>query len=232
MQPSSGALRVGVAVVAIGLCAGQAQARDSVRVAVLPMVVHSVQDHDYLRDGLSEMLAARLARDGVVAVVRVDDPARATTRIEAAREVARGLGADYALFGSFTRFGEGASLDVRCVSASGQDARDPRSIFIQSGNLGQIIPRIDGLADSVVRHVTNAAPAAGPPIGSGSFAGPTTESELRDALSELELLRDRLQRLEETVYGGDEEVVSEAAPEPEAPGPALSAVGESAAPLP
>ncbi len=228
MESWGRALVAGLAIAV--LWSASSAARPPVRIAVLPMVVHSVESHAYLRDGLADMLTSRLARQSSVSVVRVDDPAQATTDAEQARAAGQGAGADYVLFGSFTRFGEGASLDVHCVSVSGGDPRDARSIFIQSGSLGEIIPRIDGLSERVVRHVTrpNAPVEEGPGAGldpGGLELGSSARSELRDALSELEALRGRLDRLEEAVYGnGDSPGIA-----PEGTGQSLSS---TAAPRP
>ncbi len=238
-----GAAKVGAATIGVALvllAGATAQARGPVRVAVLPVVVHAVGDHDYLRDGLSDMLAARLGRNGALAVIRVEDPARATTQAKSARKLAQELGADYALFGSFTRFGEGASLDVQCLKVEGE--HDARSIFIQSGTLGQIIPRVDELADKIVRYISGAAPAAPPALtAEAPAAGSDGEAALRDALSELRAVQERLDRLEEQVYRSGDEAISETDPAPadgvpdgalEAPGQELSSARGEPAPLP
>lgn len=178
------------------------------RVAVLPMVVNAAGDRAYLRDGLSDMLAARLGRVARLAVVRLEDPALATTDSEKARAAARAVGADYALFGSFTRFGEGASLDVRCVSTSGSDPRDPRSIFIHAGALGELIPGVDVVAAKVVHHVTGEP--AGPASAADRGASAAEAAALR---GELDAVRQRLDELEASVYpDGDVGAAPEAEP--------------------
>jgi TolB-like protein len=246
MQPASGVLRAGalraaLSLAAAWLCAGSAWAEPSVRIAVLPVVVHSLDDHGYLRDGLSDMLAARLARNGSVAVVRVEDAARATTQPEAARAAAQELGADYALFGSFTRFGDGASLDLQCLKVSGKSEDDVRSIFIHSGTLAQIIPRVDQLADKVLRYVGGEAPVAEAADRAGEPGGGTLPSsvatDLQDALVQLDAVMERLDRLEDAVYsaGEEKEEVTETSPEDvgdASPIPELSSARGEAPPLP
>lgn len=176
-------------------------------VAVLPLVVHALEDRDYLRSGLADMLASRLGRWGEVGVIRVDDPSSATTEAEAARAVGRQVGADWVLFGSFTRFGDGASLDLRCVSTRGEARADARNLFVQAGRIGEIIPKLDGLTEKVVRYVASdgtARPdvaAAGP----GGAAGPDLDG-LRD---ELEALRARVEALEAVFPGESGEPVVE-----------------------
>jgi hypothetical protein len=166
-------------------------------------VVHSLEQQEYLQNGIASMLATRLDQNARLRVTRVLDPSKATLDGEAAREAARAAGAEFVVFGSFTRFGDGASLDLRCLPVAGPAGQDPRSVFVQSGKVGDIIPRLDEIADKVGRYVTSGgAPpsvAAGPP---GVAAAPGAGSEaLEDALSELDELRARVERLESALYG-------------------------------
>ena len=179
-------------------------AAEKVRIAVLPVLVRSDGPEDYLRDGLADMLASRLGQQAGVEVVRVENPQQATVEIQAARAAAQALGADYVLFGSFTHFGEGASLDLACAPVPESDA-PPRAIFVQSGTLGEIIPRLDELAQKVGRYLQ--APSATPPV---SAPPPGADADdLADALSELDELRARVGALESQVFEGDRLVPEE-----------------------
>ncbi|MEZ4330417.1 MAG: hypothetical protein R3F35_01585 [Myxococcota bacterium] len=149
----------------------QAAAADATpKLLLLPIVVHSAEDPAYLREGLSDMLKARLDRIGAIDIVTPDANAPGTTQLGRARDAARKAGADYVLFGSFTRFGQGASLDVQCASADPSGPREPlREIFVHSGSIGDIIPDLDELAGKVSRFahgeaIVSSAPAA-PGVG-------------------------------------------------------------------
>lgn len=167
---------------AFGLLPGDLAAQERKTVAILPVVVHALEQQDYLRDGLADMLASRLGQQSGIGVIRVDDPERATVDAGSALATARAVGADWVLFGSFTRFGEGASLDMHCVEVGAADAPDPRSIFVQTGQLSELIPRLDGLAERVALHVRGRAPAtAGAPASGGDPV-----AELRQRLEALE----------------------------------------------
>jgi hypothetical protein len=136
------------------------------RIALLPIAVHAAgTDVDYLQSGLAEMLAARLDQyDGIV-VLRPASEATPPANEAAALEAARGMGAQFAVWGSFTRFGDGASLDLRCAPVGeppvgDEAARDAaRRLFVQSGTLAQIIPQLDTLANKVARHALAGAGA-------------------------------------------------------------------------
>lgn len=154
--------------VALALLAGPARAEERRTIAILPVVVHAREDQTYLREGLADMLASRLGRQPGIGVVRIADPAQATSDANAAREAGRAAGAQWVLYGSFTRFGDGASLDMQCLPVAADGAPGPRSIFVQSGAIAELIPRLDGVAERVAAHVTGrdgAAPGGAPPGG-------------------------------------------------------------------
>ena len=145
-----------------------ARAEERRTIAILPVVVHAVEQQAYLRDGLADMLASRLGLQPGIGVIRVDDPSRATSDPDVARAAAKAVGAQWVLFGSFTRFGEGASLDMQCLPVAAPGDPGPRSIFVQSAQVAELIPRLDGLVERVALHVLGreeagaaAAPSAG-----------------------------------------------------------------------
>ena len=166
--------------------AASAGAEERRSVAILPVVVHAREDQAYLRDGLADMLASRLGQQAGIGVIRVDDPAQGTLDPSAARAAARAVGAQWVLFGSFTRFGEGASLDMQCLPVAAPGEPGPRSIFVQSAQITELIPRLDGLAERVALHVLgrDAAGPAGSPV-----AGRAELDELRRRIDALERQR-------------------------------------------
>jgi TolB-like protein len=167
---------------ALALLAGGARAEERRTVAILPVVVHAREDQAYLREGLADMLASRLGRQPGIGVVRVSDPARATLDAAAAREAGRAVGAEWVLYGSFTRFGDGASLDMQCLPVAASSDPGPRSIFVQSGQIAELIPRLDGVAERVAAHVLGRDGAA--------------PSEANGTWAELDELRRRVDALE------------------------------------
>lgn len=173
----------------VALLPGAATAQQAARVAVLPIVVHAMDQQAYLKDGLADMLSARLGQHPGIGVIRVAEAAAGTTDASEARALGRSAGGEWVLFGSFTRFGNGASLDLRCVRVDGTDEGEARSIFVQTGSLEQIIPRLSNVAERIAAHV-HAGPAldvAAPPAAAGSDA-------------QVEALRRRVEALEAAVY--------------------------------
>jgi len=189
-------LRTIVWMAGLGLLVSGASARaEGARVALLPVVVHASDQQDYLRKGLGDMLAARLNQQRGISIVRLDDPAQATTDLGKAVAAAGAAGAQYVVFGSFTRFGDGASLDLECAKVGG--AADAHELFVQAGSLGDIIPKLDTVAQRVAGYVVN-GPSAPPSVASGNGASATRSDPTR---AEIEELKKRVTALEATVGG-------------------------------
>jgi len=173
---------------------GSAQAGDRATVALLPIVVHSNDSRDYLQQGLADMLVSRLGRNPRVGVLKVEESAKATSEVGPARETGKAEGAEYVVFGSFTRFGEGASLDLSVAKVAGDAA--PRQIFAHSDTLGGIIPMLDNVADRTAAYVLEGAPS-GPAVAAGpssaALGAPGGDSEVQE-------LRRRVEALEHIVF--------------------------------
>ena len=160
------------------------------RVAVLPVVVHSSDgETEYLSAGLSEMLSARLEQAGGIEVIELESTARATTKGPVAVEAARSVGAGFVIFGSFTQFGDGASLDLRAARVGSEDSDgEPEShkVFVQSGTLGAIIPRLDDVAGRIVHFLRGTAGAPVPSPGGEAPQGAASVGDLERRVEALE----------------------------------------------
>jgi hypothetical protein len=183
----------------------RAGAEQPVRIVILPVVVHrAAPDSSFVSSGIADMLSARLEQIGDIEVVRIERLDAATTELENAREVARSVGGDYVLYGAFTQFGEGASLDVKCAAL---DPNNPhgngaRRVFIQSGEIGEIIPQLDVLVGKLVGYLreggeiseASALAAVASPVGeTPDGAGAASSDDIQE-------LRERIEALEQAVY--------------------------------
>ena len=208
---SSRTIRALVAATSLVLIfsASASQAADLPRLLLLPVVVHSAEDPDYLRSGLSDMLASRFARIGALELVRGEIEGRGTTDPEAALELARKKGADYVLYGSFTRFGQGASLDVQCApvdpAPDGGTQEPLREIFVHSGSIGEIIPDLDELAGKVSRFARGELVASGVPASPGNAGGgaPAASAQVLQLTDRVEALEAMLAELLESADNSD-----------------------------
>lgn len=174
---------------------GSGAAGEATRIALFPIAVHSAHPAPgYLRDGLAEMLTSRLEQGGEISVIRLE-PDSIPTSQRMALELGRSSGADFVLYGSFTQFGEGASLDVRVVPTNGSQPEGERRIFIQSGAVAEIIPQLSELAKKVVRYVKDGDSPETPDPASASDGIPPRASD-----PDYESLLRRIDALEKSVY--------------------------------
>jgi hypothetical protein len=190
--------------VSLAALATAASAKEAVRVVILPVVVHrAASESGYVSAGVADMLSARLEQVGGISVVRVENAKAATTDRETARRTADRLGGDYVLYGAFTQFGEGASLDIHGASVRGASAGDAaaRRVFIQSGTIGEIIPKLDMLVDKIVVFLREggAAVTTHAPAPAGASSPQESDGGAGDAETIREL-RERVEALERAVY--------------------------------
>jgi TolB-like protein len=172
------------------LLGGGASAAERTRIVILPIVVHSAApDASYVSRGITDMISSRLEQTGKVQVERVDDPNAATTVLGKALDLGKARGGDYLIFGAFTQFGDGASLDVHCLPLdvhNEAEAAAARRIFISSGAVGDIIPKLDEIVDRVAVY-TKVARTEGAPGAPAAPAAPSSDA-LRDLTRRLEAL--------------------------------------------
>src|SRR5262245_65142339 len=187
------------ALLGVVLLASVAAAQERTRIVMLPIVVHSASSNpSYVSRGIHDMIASRLEQTGRVQVERVEDPSAATTALGKALDWGKARGGDYLIFGSFTQFGEGASLDVHCLPLSVKneaEAAAARRIFISSGAMGDIIPKLDEIVDRVAVYTKVARSDAQPGAPAQAAAAPPA--------AQAEALRDltrRLEALEKAVF--------------------------------
>ena len=102
----------------------------------------------------------------------------------------RGHGAEYVVFGSYTQFGDGASLDLRCAPVVGGEADVPRRVFIQAGSASEIIPKLGVLAETITRYLVGAAASVAPAAGEDAIApvapGATSLADIEQRVEALE----------------------------------------------
>ena len=132
-------------------------AAEPTRVLVLPFSINADKDLAYLKKGVADMLASRLALKDEVVVIRSTDSSLAAAQIPEPIDVgaAAALGvksrADYVLFGSLTVLGDSVSTDARFF-----DVNQKQAVlnFSEMGNTqGEIISHINLLAVRIKEEV-------------------------------------------------------------------------------
>ncbi|MAJ60472.1 MAG: hypothetical protein CBC48_10970 [bacterium TMED88] len=177
---------------AVSLAQDEVEVQAKPKLLLLPIVVHSSENPAYLREGLSDMLVTRFIQEDNFEVIWADDASLATTHLERAIEEGRAQQANFVLFGSFTRFGEGASLDMQAAStAEGQQGATLREIFVHSGSIGEVIPDLKDLVGKVTRFaIPQYRP--GSPV-TESAAAPDSRVNLLDLQRRVSALEEALQ---------------------------------------
>ncbi|MBU0516322.1 MAG: VCBS repeat-containing protein [Proteobacteria bacterium] len=181
-------LLTGLAALAVVLCLPVNLRAAVIRVAVLPFNINAPRGYDYLRRGLTDMLATRLAWPGRVEVIdraRVEAAVKRVGRNvsrQLAIKVGHFLGADYVLFGSLTKVGQGISLDAQIINLSSK--KTVLSLSARAPKMDNLIPRVDTFAKRINRRVFGRGPgggraATGPTGHPGSGVSPLSPLYLR-----------------------------------------------------
>jgi TolB-like protein len=153
-------------------------------VAIVPFKVNSEKDVSFMRDGIYDMLASRLAKEGEVEVLGRQQVEKAVASISGgfsesrARDLGKLLGADFVLFGSLTALGNSISIDSKMVDVAG--AKPTLSLFEQSEDAGGILSRVNLMAAEINEKVlgrtaTAKAPAAAPQAQPGQPQPPDSQ---------------------------------------------------------
>ena len=169
------------------LLASPALTADKQRVLVLPFSVHSAENIDYVKQGVSDMLSSRIAASNQIEVVGKDlaqeelaKYAKAGLSASDMSAIAKKLGADFVVWGSITKFGQSISIDGKLLeTASG---KSELNFFSQSQTIDDVIPKMNDFAQKIVGRITGASAlqplqtASGTP--SPSAPAPSRESQI------------------------------------------------------
>ncbi len=123
------------------------------KVAILPMKIHSAENLGFMQEGLLDMLSSRVELEGRVAVLEKGPVKKAFEQVEGemSEEKAKKIGlwveADFVIFGSLTKLGDSASLDLKVVGV--KEGKPGFSVFVQAKKMEEIVASVDELARKV-----------------------------------------------------------------------------------
>lgn len=154
-------------------------AKDRATVAVVPFTVHSADNIDYVRQGISDMLASRIAADGKITVLgkeliheAIKDKAGKDLTLTDVTALGKKLNADYVVSGSITKIGNSLSIDGKLVDTA--TSKSSVGIFAQTQGMDEVIPRINDFAQRIVQQISGAAPSGSSPPAVAAPAPPTS----------------------------------------------------------
>ena len=130
------------------LCATGAITQEKVRVVILPFQVHAPERLDYLSEQIRNLVGKQLEGEGVV-IVEPDEPLErlsgaAKGDLNRLRALGLRVGADFVIWGGFTKIGKRFSLDVKVMSSYG-DAR-PEPVYVEGAGLETMLDSVQRLA--------------------------------------------------------------------------------------
>jgi TolB-like protein len=132
-------------------------ARDPARVykvAILPFMIYSQENLDYLREGIYNILTSRITVEERIDVMERSIVERALyeerpTRLDeaAATKIGRRIGADYIVLGSITKVGDYISLDARLINIA--EEKPPLGVFTQHKGIDDVMVKIGDFAQEI-----------------------------------------------------------------------------------
>jgi len=139
-------------------------AKEKSTVAVVPFAVHSADNIDYVRQGISDMLASRIAVEGKIIVLSKDlvqeaikdKPGKELT-MEEIHALGKKLKADYVVSGSITKIGNSLSIDGKLFDIIA--SKSTVGIFAQTQGLDEVIPKMNDFAQRIVQQITGSVPS-------------------------------------------------------------------------
>ncbi len=128
-----------------------------VTIAFLPFEIHAAKDLTYLKNGIRDMLASRLAANAKLSVINkanVDQtlgiPSETGHHYDLL-EIAQILAAQYLVTGSITQMGTSLSIDAKVIHAL--EPADTQYFFASAANENEVLSALDQLAAEISLQV-------------------------------------------------------------------------------
>ena len=138
------------------------------KVAILPFMIYSQENLDYLREGIYEILTSRITVEERVVLIERSVVERALyeerpTRLDetAATKIGMRVGADYIVLGSLTKVGNYISLDARLISLT--EEKPPLSVYTQHKGIDDVMVKIGDFAQDIGFKILGRRAMAGRP---------------------------------------------------------------------
>jgi TolB-like protein len=124
------------------------------KVVILPFLINSQENIDYLREGIYDIISSRITSEGKIVVIERSLVERAlyeerSMRLDeaVATNIGMKLGADYVVLGSLTKIGNYFSLDARLLSIT--EVKPPLGIYTQDKGIDDVMVKIGDFAQEI-----------------------------------------------------------------------------------
>ncbi len=161
------------------------QAADKHRVVVLPFSVHSAENIDYIKRGVSDMLSSRIASSDQIEVIRKDIVQEELSKFGASElssadvsAIGKKLDANFVVWGSITKFGQSISIDGKLLDVAA--GKSDVNFFSQSQTIDDVIPKMNNFSQKIVGRILGAVPVQTTPAVSAT-PSPAAPAPSREA---------------------------------------------------
>jgi TolB-like protein len=153
-------------------------AKDPKKLAILPFTMNADRDLSFLQEGITDMLASRLAWKGEVDVLEKGLVKEAVSRSkgplnkESALAIGKSLQVDYVILGSLTVFGDSVSIDSKILEVV--KGEELVTAFNQAKGMDAVIPTVTQFAQDINEKIMGRVVAGPAPqaVRSEGLKGP------------------------------------------------------------
>ena len=124
------------------------------KVAILPFIIHSQENLDYLREGINDILTSRITVEGRIIVIERTVVERILWEMRpmrldetVAKQVGTRADADYVVLGSITKIGNYISLDARLIPIT--EDKPPLAAYTQHKGIDDVLIKIGDFAQDI-----------------------------------------------------------------------------------
>lgn len=145
----------------LSLSASPGNSQEVIKIAILPIAIHSLENLDPVKEGLMDMLSTRINIVGRIIVIEKIEVKKAIAGVEGemsledAKKIGLKVSADYVLFGSLTKMGESISIDTKLLEM--KSGKIVSFIPVQSKGLDGIVPKMDEISQKVHERILGPA---------------------------------------------------------------------------
>ena len=123
-------------------------AKEKTTVGVLPFVIHSAENIEYVRQGIGEMLTSRISGQEKIEVIGRESIREALSEKEIQNlsasnldKLGEKLNADFLVWGSITKIGNSLSIDAKLADITA--GKTVVNVYAQCPTMDEVIPQIN-----------------------------------------------------------------------------------------
>ena len=142
-------------------------AKEKTTVGILPFVIHSAENIEYVRQGIGEMLISRISGQEKIEVIGRESVRETVSEKELQNlsasnldKLGEKLGADFLVWGSITKIGNSLSIDAKLADITA--GKNVVNVYAQCPTMDEVIPQINDFAQKIVGHILGGMPQTMP----------------------------------------------------------------------